>query len=126
MNNDVIISKDQNKITIKTVNGECSITNVNPDVNQNNIVSVSPYISSDITAITAENINGMFDINKLGVIKRNNAVSIIDDFSDTIQYPTYNAIYTTTTIVPDKNIKSDPFKDLFGYNYDKNLILLLF
>jgi len=68
----------------------------------------------------------MFDINKLGVIKRNNAVSIIDDFSDTIQYPTYNAIYTTTSIVPDKNIKLDPFKDLLGYNYDKNLILLLF
>ena len=122
MNDDVIISKDQNKITIKTVNGECSIT----DVDQNNIVSVSPYVSSDITSITAENINGMFDINKLGVIKRNNAISIIDDFSDTIQYPTYNAIYTTTSIVPDKNIKLDPFKDLFGYNYDKNLILLLF
>lgn len=122
MNDEVIVSKDQDKISIKTVNGECYIT----DLTQNNMVSVSPYVSSETTAITNGNINGMFDINKWGVVKSNNAISIIDDISDTIQYPSYNAIYTTTTIVPDKNIKSDPFKDLFGYNYDKNLILLLF
>ena len=120
MNNDVIVSRDQDKISIKTVNG-CYLT----DLNQNNIVSVSPYASSEITSITTENINGMFDINKWGVVKRNNAITAID-ISDAIQYPAYNAIYTTTTIVPDKNIKTDPFKDLFGYNYDKNLILLLF
>ena len=48
------------------------------------MVSVSPYVSSETTAITNGNINGMFDINKWGVVKSNNAISIIDDISDTI------------------------------------------